>query len=419
MAPHPDGPMDKPVSPIQVAFTNRNDCLIRPGGDTVQLQQTRHYLEQAYPVQTRLCQEPAELETFATLDLVHIFNVGMIDAALSALALAQKRKLPVALTPIHWDHRDAIYVAWLAHRLRLAVPAPWMRPVQPWFYRLEYWRHRLTGSQKALYRNPKFNAACQKLLNECDLLLPNSDEELAQLSEHFEVDLNTLKAKTVVVPNALDRTLSQSYNGQTHTARTALPEALNGVSNFVLQVGRVEPRKNQAALIQALWQERQIPIVLVGSAYSDKYAQVIRTMAAQRGNVYWLPEVAHEAVYNLYRHARVHVLPSFVESPGLVSLEALACGCEVVVSGHPYTPLRYYQLDQVAHVCDPYSPKSIRKAILAAFDQPKAQPLPPGYLEQYSYERVAALTWKGYQQLLQPAHPERVPQAHARTHQQH
>ena len=66
-----------------------------------------------------------------------------------------------------------------------------------------------------------------------------------------------------------------------------------------------------------------------------------------------------------YAAARVHALPSWIETCGLVSLEAALAGCNVVVStaGHE---LEYFR--DLAYYCDPANPASIRRAVVQAIE---------------------------------------------------
>ena len=73
--------------------------------------------------------------------------------------------------------------------------------------------------------------------------------------------------------------------------------------------------------------------------------------------------VEHAELAPLYRASKVHALPSWSETTGLVSLEAALCGCNIVTTDRGYT--RDYFGD-MAWYCDPYDNRSIRRAVEAA-----------------------------------------------------
>ena len=61
----------------------------------------------------------------------------------------------------------------------------------------------------------------------------------------------------------------------------------------------------------------------------------------------------------MYNVAQLHILPSLFEPFGLVTLEAMACGCPVVVSDQ--TGISELLNDKVAIIFNPYKPFSLKK----------------------------------------------------------
>ncbi len=57
------------------------------------------------------------------------------------------------------------------------------------------------------------------------------------------------------------------------------------------------------------------------------YVEAVRAQVGRNANVHWLGAVSEEDKRWLYRLARVHVLASWMETTGLVSLEAAALDC--------------------------------------------------------------------------------------------
>jgi glycosyltransferase involved in cell wall biosynthesis len=105
--------------------------------------------------------------------------------------------------------------------------------------------------------------------------------------------------------------------------------------------------------------------------------------------------VLHESdqLRNLYRGARVHVLPSWFETTGLVSLEAALSGCSVVSTslGHA----REY-LGDLAWYCDPREPASILAAVRQAWGTPPSSALRQRVLDHYTWKHVADATIEAY-----------------------
>lgn len=107
---------------------------------------------------------------------------------------------------------------------------------------------------------------------------------------------------------------------------------------FILAVGTLEPRKNYPTLIEAyarLRQEKEldVPLVLVGGKgwiYDAIFAKI--DALHLRDHVRHLNGVFDETLAHLYHSAGVLVTPSLYEGFGLPALEAMNCGCPVVVS---------------------------------------------------------------------------------------
>ena len=101
---------------------------------------------------------------------------------------------------------------------------------------------------------------------------------------------------------------------------------LNG--NFVLQVGRVEPRKNQAAALSAVEKLDGVTLAIAGPERDPALAASLR--ASERCRV--LGAVDQPTLELLYKRAAAIVVPSLYEGFGLPVLEAMARGKVVVAS---------------------------------------------------------------------------------------
>ena len=116
------------------------------------------------------------------------------------------------------------------------------------------------------------------------------------------------------------------------------------VNGCILFVGTLEPRKNVGALLDAY--ERLLakrpatpPLVLAGgatAAAADWLARLERApLAGHVTHLGYVPDARRE---ELYRSARVLVLPSLDEGFGLPALEAMSAGVPVIVSSRGSLP---------------------------------------------------------------------------------
>jgi glycosyltransferase involved in cell wall biosynthesis len=118
-----------------------------------------------------------------------------------------------------------------------------------------------------------------------------------------------------------------------------------------------------------------------------------------RENVEWLGRVDEEEKRWLYHLARVHVLPSWMETTGLVSLEAAAMRCALVVS--PNGDTRDY-FDGHARFCEPDDLNSIRQAIDGAYLEGPDLELQRRVRTEYTWDAAADATVRAYEAVLGP-----------------
>ena len=104
---------------------------------------------------------------------------------------------------------------------------------------------------------------------------------------------------------------------------------------YVLNVGRLEPRKNLVRLIRAFRQARKkldpgLELILVGK--KDFRFEEIEEEIQESDGVRLLGPVPDEDLPALYNLASVFAFPSLVEGFGMPVLESMACGTPVVAS---------------------------------------------------------------------------------------
>src|SRR4051794_20474962 len=103
--------------------------------------------------------------------------------------------------------------------------------------------------------------------------------------------------------------------------------ALVDLDEFVLCVGTIETRKNQAMLARALNGSGH-GLVLIGPCWQSSALRLIDELGDHRVRRY--DRLPRELVASAMRAAAVHALPSYAEGSALASMEAAAAGCPVV-----------------------------------------------------------------------------------------
>lgn len=368
---------------MRVLFVVRPHLYEHRGGDTTQILSTARELRaRGVKVDLRSC-VPGSL---APWDLVHLFHLDRLWENLGS-ARAVSGRLPMVISTIWWPkgaynaHSRQGVQGFLARSvgtqafdslrvIQRSAMAFAERPAAATIPRPEAWR---------------FLPAARKLLRAAALVLPNSEAEQRALESYFGLE----------VPYRV------VHNGVNPDAELVVDGSGTVKSADVLCVGQFTPRKNQHKVIEAL-EGTDVNVAFAGTAgqFSRRYETACHRGAGP--NVRFLGPVPHERMPGLYRSARVHVLPSWFETPGLSSLEAAAYGCPIVVGDSP--PVREYFGD-LATYCDPGSTASIRDAVLSARQRPADPRLAAMVSERYTWSAAAAATLEAYEEALRLARP--------------
>lgn len=109
-----------------------------------------------------------------------------------------------------------------------------------------------------------------------------------------------------------------------------------------LTVGSLDPRKNTSTLIQAwigLKEAGKLPdnatLDIIGGANTKTFADVDQVADPA---IRWLGRVDDDELIKHYQNATAFVFPSLYEGFGLPPLEAMACGCPVLLSNAASLP---------------------------------------------------------------------------------
>lgn len=366
---------------MKVLFQSRKTLFSSPGGDTVQILKTKEYLEKL-GVRVDLSLELTP--SLKGYDIVHLFNLlRPQETYIQAKNAIQYRK-KVILSTIYCDFSE------YEMKAREGIPGFIARTMGP----------KATESLKVLARALKggelhkgsltvllkgFYRCAGDLLCMSDLLLPNSESEMRRIEKDFSVS----GIPYTVVPNGID---PDKFD---YDSVKISPE-MEKYRDCVLCVARIEGRKAQLNLVRAF---RNLPyrLVLVGKPaphHKNYYESVIKESPP---NVETLGYIDIEKLLQLYKLARVHVLPSWMETTGLSSLEAGVMKCNIVVTRKGDTEEYFGDL---AFYCEPDDVRSIERAVKEAYRTPFKKELREKILKNYTWNRAAELTLKAYESII-------------------
>ncbi|CAM4323324.1 glycosyltransferase family 4 protein [Paenibacillus alkaliterrae] len=176
---------------------------------------------------------------------------------------------------------------------------------------------------------------------------------------------------------------------------------------YLLYVGNVKPNKNLKNLIKAFDMIKgQIPhdLLIVGKkeGFITGDAAVFESTDDHLDRLHFTGHVSEELLEQYFANADMLVFPSLYEGFGLPPLEAMACGCPVLVSSAASLP---EVCGEAALYCDPYQPEDIAAQIKRLVsdsvlqDQLRAKGLEKA--KQFTWDRCAMETAKVIREVLE------------------
>ncbi|MEA2656584.1 MAG: hypothetical protein QOI23_1949, partial [Chloroflexota bacterium] len=270
-------------------------------------------------------------------------------------------RLPLALARAH---ADLLFVP--SHAIPFAWPGKALTVVHDLAF--ERYPHAYSDPERAYLQITTRWAA-----RRCRLLIAVSESTKSDLVALYHVNPDRIR----VVP----------LGGGEAVARVVAPASrlaeLGLEGTFVLQVGRIETRKNQAAALAAV--ERLDGVTLAVAGPERDSALAARLRASPRCRV--LGRVDQATLELLYERAAVVVVPSLHEGFGLPVLEAMARGKVVVAAAGSSLP--EVGGDAALYVDDPSDSAAIAEALATAIGDESVR----ARLERAARDRAAGFTW--------------------------
>jgi glycosyltransferase involved in cell wall biosynthesis len=296
-------------------------------------------------------------------DVAHVFGIFDPDIAEPQIDAVRAVNVPLVISPIWWDRTALFRLSPLVERA-LSRPRPPREGVDKRFAELRRVEPKLVAKPgRGAVRHIARQAA---LLRRCDVALTASIIETFACARFLGID----SVPYVVAPYGLDD--------------DAFATTFSPRRGGVVCVGRIEPLKNQAVLLYAL-RDLDVDVTLVGSARDTGYVRICRRWATERTRM--IERLPRDELNALLERAAVHVLPSWGDLPGFVSLEAAARGARVVAGARGSE--REYLGPDAAYV-DPLDPAAIRNAVVRALEEP---PRPAGDALD---KRLRTFRWDAY-----------------------
>jgi glycosyltransferase involved in cell wall biosynthesis len=270
-------------------------------------------------------------------------------------------RLPVALAA---TKPDLLFVP--AHSIPFAWPGRALTVVHD----LAFERHPEAYSRR---ERALLQVTTRWAVRRCRLLIAVSESTRQDLVSLYGANPERVR----VVPNG---------GGEPPSVRPAPASRLRTLGiegDYVLQVGRIEARKNQTAALAAVEKLDGVTLVVAGPERDTAMAAALR--ASPRCKVLGL--VDRPTLELLYRQARAVVVPSLYEGFGIPLLEAMSRGKIVVASR--VSSLPEVGGDAALYVDDPRDVPALAEALSRAVADGPARP----ELARKAKARARMFTW--------------------------
>jgi len=326
---------------MRIAMFIRSSARSNIGGDVIQYRKTAEGLRSlGCDISLFFADEQV---SYWNYDVLHFFNLIRPSDILRHL---KRTGRPAVVSSIFVEYRPEDFGTGIQSRIFRAIGAHNMEYIKT-LTRFVLKRDALV-SPDFLWLGQK--RSIHRVLSRVRAVLPNSLSEGARLTAAFPKI--TRPIRPVVNGVDVDRFLS------------AEPDDF--YRDYVMCVGRIEPLKNQLGFVRALT-DLGLPAVVVGNPSGiGTYYDMCRREAGS--NITFVPFLEQQSIARMLKAAKVHVLPSYFETTGLVSLEAGLCGCNIVVTS---TGDQVEYFSSIAEFCDPDDVESIVLAVSRSFNAPR------------------------------------------------
>ncbi len=211
----------------------------------------------------------------------------------------------------------------------------------------------------------------------------------------------------VITPSLYTKELVHKYYGLEDSKVKNIPLAIEPPSShsdskneqqaeYILYVGRINEMKNIMQIIKSfkiISETSKLELIIVGDDKHkfDKFLDDACCNELTKKKIKFLQNVSNDKKYELMKEASVFLYPTLFEGFGFPPLEAMSCGCPVLVSNNSSLP---EVCGNAAYYVDPCDENEIAKGIIEVFTNEalKAQLVERGFdrINMYSWEVAAA-----------------------------
>ncbi len=390
---------------MKILFQSRIDLYDPKGGDTSQMEHTKSAIEKIDPSIKIDIRPEIKITDIDNYDLVHLFNLDWVCETYLQAVWARQHNKPIVLSAIHHSAQEVreyedLYRFDIRRLYNWAVSSQPLRDEWKNIYRSATNYGKAFPSLVQILAGIRYQQ--REIIKMSDIVLVQTDKE----AEDIKLDFNVPEFPWAKIVNGVDLEIfSRSDNKE--FLKLMMDEFGEDFTDtpIILNVGRVEPRKNQLNLIKAFESLKKrnelenYKLVFIGdmTKRSPEYKYRFKIKDRFSPNIYYLGQRSQNIVASAMSHQGIYVHPSWFETTGLVALEAAVAGMRVVASGDR---IKEY-LGNNAYYCSPWDVEELQRAIINASE---SKPLSSEYkaeiASKYGWEQTASQTIEVYRRLL-------------------
>lgn len=367
---------------MKVLFCLRHNFNSSPGGAQVQILKTKEYLVKL-DVKCDITVTPYGVN-YNEYDILHLTDLTWVYDNMLYLEEIQKQDFrgKKVLSTIYWPFDDYALNG-----------APFFQKQIFKIFGINGFEFAKAVGKYIVKRNKayivgiktKYIENQRKIVKAVDWMLPNAESEMQALNDRLGLSNKNYS----VANNAIDTSMFDEVLQETTITKD---------NNLITFVARIDPRKNQLRFLQAMM-DTNYKIRFIGNPgpNSGGYLKKLKALAKTRGNVEFISHITQLEVFEHMLEAKLNVLTSWVETPGLVSLEAVYAKCNILVSKKG-SVVDYFK--DYAFYCAPDNVSEIKSQAIKAMNAEFDESFRDLIKSDYSWEVTANQTLNAYKKVL-------------------
>lgn len=362
---------------MNILMISRATLFTKPGGDTIQIKNTAKFLNKKKNINVYIKTVNEQID-YSKYDLLHLFNICRPS---DLLGIIKKSNLPFVISTVFVDFSEAERNHYQKFRRFLnsifsVDQLEYLKSVGRFLRKQE----KITSLNYFLLGQKK---SIKYIIKKAELLLPNSFSEYNRLSKSYKIE-----KEYQVIPNSIDTNIFKE--------NTLYGAEYEKYRDCIISVGQITPVKNQLNLIRAL-NNTVYDLYIIGDPTNNAVDYFNECKRIACNNIHFIRNLDQKDLSIIYQLAKVHILASWFETTGLVSLEAAYLGCNIVITnkGDQYEYFKDY-----AFYCNPNDVNSILLAVNKAYNTTYDVNIKRYILDNYTWDITAEKTVTAYNKVL-------------------